>query len=118
MLRIFAVLALILDSCALLLCLARCPRYKSADTKNTVIDSVFLKVLLTSSSKQGCAIPAETEGHAPGNKAVVEVEKHVFLGQFGHFLAPRDRVAKNGAKSDDIGGILEPTWRVKLIQNA
>ena len=78
----------------------------------------ILKVLLTSSSKQGCAIPAETEGHAPGNKAVVEVEKQLFLSQFGHFLAPRDRVAKNGSKSDDVGGILEPTWRAKLIQNA
>ena len=58
----------------------------------------ILKVLLTSSSKQGCAIPAETAGHAPGNKAVVEVEKHAFLSQFGYFLAPRDRVAKNGPK--------------------
>ena len=35
----------------------------------------FLKVLLTSSSKQGCAIHAESEAHRAWEKTVVEVEK-------------------------------------------
>ena len=48
-LRFSAVWAFMLDSCALLLCLARWPLDKGADPENIVIYSVFLQVLLTAS---------------------------------------------------------------------